>query len=270
MESKKLYDSKKNDFIISSDIDYDNCMRFYLSENNMALKEYITTKTKDGSISMEEVDFWNGAIELGLVKSICRTAIVESHTEDRTKDPLKVKLAKETLKSINTKSEKSKADDISKLFSNLYMIGYTLKEIITKKKNDKNTSVEDILNNLDKDEMMQKGNELYERMKSFATKFKDLIGIGNSSIEGAKDEYADYYKTLFSCKLGKVIDKHEECQMEKYVEMFQKEHPKSNIETFRENVYGAMARKGTSIENSNTRKHMPTKKLDRDDVGEIE
>ena len=224
----EFYDSKRHKFSISNNIDYENCMEFYNSKDNSVLKKYLEIKKVEGSITQDEIEFWEGAIDVDTVQDICRTAIVEYHKEDRENDPLKVKLARAALNSQTVVEQDKVAQEKNNrdLFKNIYMVGYALKEIIVQKWKDKEQSIEDIVDNIDYEQVEIKENALYEKMKNAIEKIKTV-----SEKESGKDiqnQTMNYYKSVFISKNSQILREYDELQMEQYVKEFEvKQYEKS-------------------------------------------
>ena len=223
-----LYDKKKHKYSIANNIDYKNCIEFYKSKDNRELKEYLENKKQEGTISPEEVEFWEGAMEIGTVQDICRTAVTEYHEQDRKTDPLKVKMARAILKSEKYIEEEQNAQkrDNRELFNGVYMIGYSLKEIITQKIKNKDKSINEIMDSIDYEEMEQKQNALYTKMHDILEKIRNF---SKSDVE--KNAYTawDYYKGKFMVSQYEIVSEYDEIQMEKYVKEFEEKQLQENI-----------------------------------------
>lgn len=220
VDKTEFYNSKKHKFSISNNIDYYNCMHFYISKDNASLKLYLEDKKAAGEITSDEIEFWEGAMEVDTVQDICRTAIVEYHEEDRKNDPLKVKLARAALNSQKiVEQDKERQENQNRdLFKTAYVIGYGLKEIIVQKLKDKDRSVEDIWNSIDDEEMEEKENKLYEKMKGLVDKIKNFSRKGNANEQ--IDQVTEYYKTVFISENSKIVREYDEEQMKIYEKDF--------------------------------------------------
>lgn len=223
MSVANLYDSKANKYRIYNNLDYYKCMEFYLSskEDNETLKAYLENKKNENSITDKELEFWENAMESGTVEEICRTAIVEANYKDRRKDPLKVKAARAIFKTNTIVEEDKKVQEETGrgYFKAVYGIGYAVKEIISQKMKNKDKSIEEILDNINEDELEQKENDAYGKMKSFMDKIR---GRASKSGRTTSQEF-EYYKIKIMGETARTICEYDTEQMEKYVEKYLKQ-----------------------------------------------